>query len=445
MAPPSSLLLLVLFPFVWLVQMSFRPNTDILGYELALHAHARALPGALDRGVPRLLRQQHGHQRLPRPCWPWLIGVPAAYALSRGGFKSSRRIALWILATRMAPPIAFTIPFFLAYRYLGLSDTLSGLIIVYLTFNLALVIWMMQPFFDGVPRELEEAAWIDGCGVWEAFCRVTLPLSAPGLAATAVICFILSWNDFFYALVLTRTNASTAPVAIVNFIQYTGLGVGPHRRRGNAGDAAGGRLLDPGAQLPGARPRRRRRQGIMRRYAHRFFDGASDGRLGGKRDSLRLRRGRRRLGGQRRRRRLSESGRLRVLLLEAGEDDPWIWLKVPLGAGRSCCYRSAACGASIPSRRRILAVAAMFWPRGRVLGGSSTINGMLWVRGEPAEYDHWRELGNPGWGYADVLPFLKRMEAYGEGDAAVRGKSGPVIYQPLRPQHAGRGVPRGLR
>jgi multiple sugar transport system permease protein len=122
----------------------------------------------------------------------------------------------------MAPPIAFTIPFFLAYRYLGLSDTLIGLIIVYLTFNLALVIWMMQPFFDGVPRELEEAAWIDGCGVWEAFRRVTLPLSAPGLAATAVICFILSWNDFFYALVLTRTNASTAPVAIVNFIQYTG-------------------------------------------------------------------------------------------------------------------------------------------------------------------------------------------------------------------------------
>jgi multiple sugar transport system permease protein len=151
-----------------------------------------------------------------------LIGVPASYALSRGGFKASRGIALWILATRMAPPIAFTIPFFLAYRFLGLSDTLAGLIIVYLTFNLALVIWMMQPYFDGVPRELEEAAWIDGSGVWSAFWRVTLPLSAPGLAATAVICFILSWNDFFYALVLTRTNASTAPVAIVNFIQYTG-------------------------------------------------------------------------------------------------------------------------------------------------------------------------------------------------------------------------------
>jgi multiple sugar transport system permease protein len=205
------LLLLVLFPFVWLVQMSFRPNRDILGYDLLFTptlAHYRALwTGAFPASFLNSMITS-----LASTVLAMVIGVPAAYALSRSGFKSSRRIALWILATRMAPPIAFTIPFFLAYRHLGLSDTLLGLIIVYLTFNLALVIWMMQPFFDGVPRELEEAAWIDGCGIWEAFCRVTLPLSAPGLAATAVIC----------ALVLTRTNASTAPVAIVNFIQYTG-------------------------------------------------------------------------------------------------------------------------------------------------------------------------------------------------------------------------------
>ena len=215
------LLLLVLFPFGWLVQMSFRPNSDIFGYDLLFSptlVHYRALwTGAFPASFVNSLVTSFASTALAL-----LIGVPASYALSRGGFRHSHGIALWILATRMAPPIAFTIPFFLAYRFLGLSDTLTGLVIVYLTFNLALVIWMMQPYFDSVPRELEEAAWIDGCGVWSAFRRVTLPLSAPGLAATAVICFILSWNDFFYALVLTRTQASTAPVAIVNFIQYTG-------------------------------------------------------------------------------------------------------------------------------------------------------------------------------------------------------------------------------
>ncbi len=151
-----------------------------------------------------------------------VLGVPAAYALSRGTFRGASGIGLWILVTRMMPPIAFTIPLFVAFRYLELIDTRFGLVVVYLTFSLALVIWMMKPFFDAVPRQLEEAAAIDGCGTWKTFLTITLPLAAPGLAATAVICFIQSWNDFFFALVLTRTQASTAPVAIVGFMQYVG-------------------------------------------------------------------------------------------------------------------------------------------------------------------------------------------------------------------------------
>jgi choline dehydrogenase len=122
--------------------------------------------------------------------------------------------------------------------------------------------------------------------------------------------------------------------------------------------------------------------------------------------------------------RLSESGRFPVLLLEAGEDDPWIWLRVPLGAGfvllsqRSLWRFYTEPQANLGDRK-------MFWPRGRVLGGSSSVNGMLWVRGEPAEYDNWRNLGNPGWGYTDVLPYLKRIESYAKGDDT-RGKHGPV-------------------
>ncbi len=123
--------------------------------------------------------------------------------------------------------------------------------------------------------------------------------------------------------------------------------------------------------------------------------------------------------------RLSASGRHRVLLLEAGADDPWIWLKVPLGAGyvllsdRGLWRFHTQPEGNMGNRK-------MFWPRGRVLGGSSTVNGMLWVRGEPAEYDNWRDSGCAGWGHADVLPYLNRIESYAGGDSKLRGRDGPV-------------------
>lgn len=216
-----ALLLVLLFPFLWLVQIAFRPAEgafeDTLLFTPTLEAFRALLQGNFARSFGNSLIVSSLSTVLSM-----VIGVPAAYALTRWRFKARRHVALWILMTRMAPPIAFTIPFFLAYRWLGLLDTVWGLALVYLTFNLAVVIWLMQGFFEAVPRALEEAAWIDGCGIWSAFWRVTLPLAAPGLAATAVLCFIFSWNDFFYALILTRTNAVTAPVAIVNFLQYEG-------------------------------------------------------------------------------------------------------------------------------------------------------------------------------------------------------------------------------
>lgn len=217
------LLGLVMAPFVWLVLMSFKTNADVF-----------AMP-------PKLVFTPTGeHYRalwasdFPRSFWnsavvgvattvlAMLIGVPGAFALSRARLSSTRRISLWILATRMAPPIAFTLPYFLIYRHVGLLDTRAGLVLIYLTFNLSLVVWMMRSFFDATPRSLDEAAWIDGAGVWQAFLRISLPLAAPGLAATAIFCFLFSWNDFFFALILTRTRAVTAPVAVVNFLNYEG-------------------------------------------------------------------------------------------------------------------------------------------------------------------------------------------------------------------------------
>ena len=215
------LLLVALAPFLWLVQLAFRPAADIFDDALLFVPTLDGFKSLLQGNFARSFSNSLLVSSLSTG-FSLLIGVPAAYALTRWDFKGRDRIALWILVTRMAPPIAFTIPFFLAYQALGLQDTVIGLAIVYLTFNLAIVIWLMQTFFEAVPASLEEAAWIDGCGVWQAFWRVSLPLTAPGLAATAVLCFIFSWNDFFYALILTRTNAITAPVAIVNFLQYEG-------------------------------------------------------------------------------------------------------------------------------------------------------------------------------------------------------------------------------
>lgn len=215
------LMTIILAPFLWMVIMSLRPALDAFELTLlftpTLDAYRALIAGNFLEPFGNSLMVS-----LLSTFFSLLLGVPAAWVLTRWRFRARRYVALWILVTRMAPPIAFTIPFFLAWRWLGLQDTIIGLAIVYLTFNLAIVIWLMQTFFSAVPVALEEAAWMDGCSLWHSFWLVSLPLVKPGLAATAILCFIFSWNDFFYALILTRTNAVTAPVAIVNFLQYEG-------------------------------------------------------------------------------------------------------------------------------------------------------------------------------------------------------------------------------
>ncbi len=216
-------ILAVIFPGLWLVQMSVK--TDLEAFRMpprliftpTLSNYASIVEGKFIRSF-----SNSTIVAASTTVASMVVGVPAAYALSRAAFLWDRGLTLWILTTRMAPPIAFGIPFFLMYRELSLIDTLVGLVLIYLTFNLSLVIWMMRTFFDGLPRSLEEAAYVDGAGMAQAFVRITLPLSGPGLATSAIFCFLFAWNDFFYALILTRSHAMTAPVAIVNFMTYEG-------------------------------------------------------------------------------------------------------------------------------------------------------------------------------------------------------------------------------
>ena len=130
--------------------------------------------------------------------------------------------------------------------------------------------------------------------------------------------------------------------------------------------------------------------------------------------------------------RLSENPRVRVALIEAGHDDPWVWLRIPVGVARIMVGDRALWRYTTePSVG--LGGRAIFCPRGKVFGGTSSVNGMFWVRGDPLEYDHWRALGNAGWGYTDLLPLFKRMESYAGGDPAVRGRAGPLVISDIQP------------
>jgi multiple sugar transport system permease protein len=126
----------------------------------------------------------------------------------------------------MMPPVAAIIPIYIIMKKVRLLDTPWALIIIYLTFNLPFVVWMMKGFFEDIPPAIEESALIDGCSEFAVFRKIALPLVAPGLAATAILIFIFSWNEFLFALILTGTRAVTLPVGIIGFMKETGINWG---------------------------------------------------------------------------------------------------------------------------------------------------------------------------------------------------------------------------
>jgi multiple sugar transport system permease protein len=149
-----------------------------------------------------------------------IIGTPAAYVFSRLKFRFKNLTLILVLASRMIPPIAFIIPYFLTYVKIGLIDTRTGLIIIRIGFSLGLVVWSMWTYIDEIPIELDEAAEIDGASVLQILRKVILPISAGGLTSTGILCFVAAWNDYLFALILTRTRAVTAPVEITKALAY---------------------------------------------------------------------------------------------------------------------------------------------------------------------------------------------------------------------------------
>lgn len=208
------------FPFYWMVTTSLKSRADALAsppvwlfrptlshYTEALFTYdvaAALLNSTIVAGCTTVLAV--------------LLGAPAAYALARFEFRGKSELWFWYITNRMVSPIVLAVPVFLIARSLDLIDTHIVLILLYLTFTLPIVVWICTDQFRGVPVVLDEAARLEGASAFTVFWRINLPLAAPGIVVSAIFSFIFAWNDLLYALVLTRSEARTAPLAATSFM-----------------------------------------------------------------------------------------------------------------------------------------------------------------------------------------------------------------------------------
>ncbi len=214
------IVLAALFPILWMILSSFKPADvvqaipPIWTFTPTLANYVDALFGGASIGALVL----HSLVVATLSTILTLItGLPAAYALTRLRFRRKQFVGNWILSTILFPPVVSAIPVFILVGRLGLTDTYPSLIIPYAAFNLPIIIWMLRSFIEQVPFEIDEAARIDGLSHFGIVRHMILPLVAPGLAAAAILSFLFSWNEFLFALTLTRTFVKTAPVGVMEF------------------------------------------------------------------------------------------------------------------------------------------------------------------------------------------------------------------------------------
>ena len=148
-----------------------------------------------------------------------VLGTPAAYALARFEFRGKTDLWFWFITNRFVSPVVLAFPVFLLSRELGLRDTHLALILMYLTFTLPIVIWICTDQFRSIPRELDEAALLEGASQWRIFRSICLPLAMPGVAVSSILSFIFSWNELLFAYILAPKAAKTAPAMAVTFME----------------------------------------------------------------------------------------------------------------------------------------------------------------------------------------------------------------------------------
>ena len=222
-----SLAFLTLLPVIWTLIVSLKPPVDLfshpftLFFKPTLQNYRTAL---YETPFPRFLLNSFITSILTASL-ALLIATPAAYASAR--FQTGGQfLKQWVLSIWFLPPIVASIPIYLAERQLGLLDSYLGLVIPYMLIDLPFAFLLTTSFIKGVPKELDEAALVDGCSRFTAFLRVVLPLSLPGFLVTFAFCFMFAWNEYFFALLICGTRIKTLPVHITSFLSIHSIGWG---------------------------------------------------------------------------------------------------------------------------------------------------------------------------------------------------------------------------
>ncbi|MCJ8052879.1 carbohydrate ABC transporter permease [Shinella curvata] len=216
----------ICLPGLWIVLASFRPTVEIMAkppvwipQDLSFDAYIAMFSGVGQGGIPIIEYFRNSLIiSVTSTAIALAIGMAGGYAFARFRFKAKSSIFLGLMLTRTVPGIALSLPLFFVYSKLGIIDTHFGLITAYVALNVPFTIWLIDGFFRQVPKDLAEAAQIDGCTRWQAFWQVEFPLAGPGIASAGIFAFLTSWNEFALASQLTRSvNSKTLPVGLLDY------------------------------------------------------------------------------------------------------------------------------------------------------------------------------------------------------------------------------------
>jgi len=219
------ILLFVIFPFLWMVLSSFKTQAQMMDTRHFFNFS------------PTLQNYSDVFQRynFTQPIinsftiafistsLALLLGLPASHAIAR---YRMTKLSIVLLIIRMIPAITFLVPWYIIFSLLGMIDTYTSMILAHMLVALPFIVWIMVPYFESIPREIEESAYVDGSGKFRTFLQIVLPLCGPGIITSAILSFVFSWNNFMFGIILSGRKTKTLPIAIYGFLTYTDINWG---------------------------------------------------------------------------------------------------------------------------------------------------------------------------------------------------------------------------